>query len=58
MSKGAMWAAAAVVLAMVLMILGQWPLALAVAVLGGAGYVAARSVEDAVANRECAGASS
>ena len=47
-----MWAATAVALAVYLMMVGQWPLALAVALIGGAGYVAARSVDDILAKRE------
>jgi hypothetical protein len=46
-----MWAATAVAIAIYLMTAGQWPLALAVAVIGGAGYVAARSVDDILAKR-------
>ena len=41
-----MWAAVAVVLALSLMAVGQWPLALTVALIGGAGYVVAKSIED------------
>ena len=47
-----MWAATAVAIAIYLMMVRQWPLALAVALIGGAGYVAARSVDDILAKRE------
>jgi hypothetical protein len=46
-----MWAATAVALAIYLMMVRQWPLALTVALIGGAGYIAARSVEDMLARR-------
>jgi hypothetical protein len=47
-----MWAATAVAIAIYLMAVGQWPLALTIAVIGGAGYVAAKSFEEMVAKRE------
>ena len=52
LSKAAMWAAVAVVLALLLMVVGEWPLALTVALIGGAGYVVAKSFEDARARSE------
>lgn len=45
LSKPAVWAAFAAIIAVSLMVLGQWLLALVVAALGGAGYVFARSLE-------------
>lgn len=51
-TKAGMWAAFAVLLAMSLMILGQWPLVCAVAVLGAAGYVFARSIEEALERQD------
>ena len=50
-----MWAAIAALVAILLMAIGQWLLALVVAVLGGAGYVLAKSIEDVIAERERAG---
>ncbi|MGH9553806.1 MAG: hypothetical protein ACRD3W_30785, partial [Terriglobales bacterium] len=46
LSKGAMWAAIAVFVAILLMVVGQWLLALATAFIGGLGYVVAKSIED------------
>jgi uncharacterized membrane protein len=45
LSKAAAWAALAAIIAILLMVLGQWLLAVVVAALGGAGYVLARSIE-------------
>ena len=54
MSKAAMWAAVAVVLAFSLMVVGQSPLALTVALIGGAGYVVAKSFADSHSREELA----
>lgn len=46
MSKAGAWAAFAAIIAISLIVLGQWLLGLVVAAIGGAGYVVARSIEE------------
>lgn len=41
-----MWAALASIVALALIMIGQWVLGISVIVMGGAGYVIARAIED------------
>ena len=52
MSKAAWWAAVAAILAIGMMLLGEWSLALAMVALGGVGYVLANAIEDVLARQE------
>lgn len=52
MSKAAIWAAMSSAVAMALIWLEQWLLALAVVAIGGAGYVLARAIEDVLARND------
>jgi len=47
-SRAAIWAAFASLVALALIALGQWVLAISVVVMGGAGYVIARAIEDSL----------
>ena len=52
LSKARIWAVLAGIVAVSLLVFGQWLLAIVATAIGGAGYVLARAIEDALDRHE------
>lgn len=52
LSKARIWAVLAAIVAISLLLFGQWLLAIVATAIGGAGYVVARAIEDVLDRQE------